>query len=621
MADEYMKVSQAKRDLILVFSRANTILREEGIREGIDRFTAFSYLLFLKLMSELSADRERSGQERQLDIKYCWESFCHKAPEEMAEYINTIVLTQLARKYNHEGDLFKTELKIKNPENLKKIVTKLSSLKLIDTDSDVKGDAFEYFLKNSISVGNDLGEYFTPRHIVRIIIDLIDPLYNETIYDPCCGTGGFLISAIKHIQKKSKNTLTGHDVPETITLWGREISETAEIARMNMIIMGNQHTSISRTDSLGHPIENKFDVILTNFPFSQKTNYGNYYGYPNNDANPVFLKHVINALKPGGRAGIVVPDGLLFDKSNDYMKVRADLLKTCALTAVIQLDPFVFKPYTGQPTSILIFTKGRPTECVWFFDVVNDGFKKTNSKKGRPAIEATDLVLLRTLWPEKSSSPRSFSVDIDAIEKNDYKLTMNTYKTKIKRGVPIATIGTLCDVPIIGSTPSRKTGKYWNGMYPWVKISDMGPMYINDTEEKITGDGIKGSSVKKIPAGTLLFSFKLTIGKVGIAGRELYTNEAIAGLIPRDKTDSTLVKYLYYILPTIDFTPYSQRAAKGYTLNSGSITGIEIPFPAFPIREKIIKACDEKAKKKNMLLKEIKKLDEEINTFLREYTE
>ncbi|MCW8966866.1 MAG: SAM-dependent methyltransferase, partial [Candidatus Pacearchaeota archaeon] len=320
MAGEFKKVSQAKKDLIRVFSHANNILREEGIREGIDRFTEFSYLLFLKLMSEIEADREFAGQKRQLDKKYCWESFCHKAPEEMIEYINSIVLTELAHKYNHEGEIFKTELKIKNPENLKKIITKLSLLKLIDTESDVKGDAFEYFLKNSISVGNDFGEYFTPCHIVRIIIDLIDPRYNETIYDPCCGTGGFLLGAARYMHDKSNNMLAEHYAPREIMICGREISETANIARMNMILMGDQYTSISRLDSLKNPIENKFDIVLTNFPFSQKTKYAHYYSLLTKDANPVFLKHVINALKPGGRAGVVVPDGLLFDKNSECVK-------------------------------------------------------------------------------------------------------------------------------------------------------------------------------------------------------------------------------------------------------------------------------------------------------------
>lgn len=109
----------------------------------------------------------------------------------MLEYVNNVILPRLVNKYNHSGDVFQKELLIKSPENLKKIVDKLSSLKLLDTDSDIKGDAFEYFLKNSVSVGTDLGEYFTPRHIVKLIVELVDPKFGDKVYDPACGTGGF----------------------------------------------------------------------------------------------------------------------------------------------------------------------------------------------------------------------------------------------------------------------------------------------------------------------------------------------------------------------------------------------------------------------------------------------
>lgn len=612
------KVTYTKRELINIFSDANDLLREEGMREGIERFTEFSNLLFLKLISEIEDDREKNGESRRLEKRFCWDAFKNKKADEMLDHINKIILPRLVDKYNHSGDVFQSELKIKNSKNLKSIVDKLSPLELLNAESDVKGDAFEYFLKDSVSVGNDLGEYFTPRHIVKLITDLIDPKFKEKVYDPCCGTGGFLIQAFRHIKKKCKNTKENLKILEEETVWGHEITGTAKIAKMNMIIIGDGHTNISQIDSLEYPVKEQFDVVMTNFPFSQTTKYPALYGFTSKDANPVFLKHVINALTPTGRAGVVVPDGLLFDKSKEYVDIRKILLTTCNVLAIIQLDPFVFKPYTGQPTSIVIFEKGRQTKKVWFFDIINDGFKKTGSKKGRPPIKDNDIPLLRETWNEKLDSFSSFSVSFDAIVNNNYKLTLNSYKKKTTYRTPIKLLSELCEPPIIGGTPSRNNPACYDGENLWVKIGDMGDKIITDTEEKITDEGIKKSSTKKIPIGTLLFSFKLTIGRVGFAGKELYTNEAIAALIPKDKTDKYLSEYLYCILPTLDYSPFAQRATKGHTLNSDTIGDVEVPYPNEQTRIKIISACRKYENKAEKLKIAMNHISDQEKQYLRQ---
>jgi len=195
-----------RRKLIQIFSEANELLRREGIREGIERFTEFSNILFLKLISEIENDRENLGEKRILNKIYCWESFCHLPPNQMLCYINDTILPKLANEYNHSSDVFQRRLLIDSAESVKKIIDKLSDLKLLDTDSDIKGDAFEYFLKNSVSIGTDLGEYFTPRHIVKLMVNLVDPKFGDKIYDPACGTGGFLIESFRYVKNKCKQT-------------------------------------------------------------------------------------------------------------------------------------------------------------------------------------------------------------------------------------------------------------------------------------------------------------------------------------------------------------------------------------------------------------------------------
>jgi len=456
---------------------------------------------------------------------------------------------------------------------------------LLDTNSDIKGDAFEYFLKNSISVGNDLGEYFTPRHIVKLMVELLDLKFTETIYDPCCGTGGFLIEAFKNIKNKCKQTKENLKVLETKTVFGRELTTTSKIAKMNMIIIGDGHNNVEQKDSLEYPVKEKYDVCLSNYAFSQKTNYGALYGFDTTDANPIFLKHIYDSLNKTGRCAVIVPDGVLFDNQKEYIKIRRLIVDEANIEAVIRLHTSVFEPYTGQPTSIIVFNKGERTKKVWFFDVEEDGYKKTNSKKGRRKIGADDLILLRKIWKEKLITDKSFFVDVQTIRDTEYKLSLNTYQKNKKIGKTIQLRDLVKDKKIIiGFTPPTEDDSYWfGGKNTWVSIRDINDdMYISDSEKKITDVGIKLG--KLLPKGTLLFSFKLSIGKVAIAEKPLYTNEAIAGLIIEDEI---IKKYLYYILPKLDYN--TNRATKGKTLKKDTVGDLEIPFEY----EKVVKIVAE----------------------------
>ncbi len=213
------------------------------------------------------------------------------------------------------------------------------------------------------------------------------------------------------------------------------------------------------------------------------------------------MKHVIDSLVDSGIAGVVVPEGLLFDENSEYVKIRKILLETCQVKAIIKLHDFVFKPYTGQPTSIVIFEKGNQTKNIWFFDVLEDGFKKTGSKLGRNPIKENDLTLLRQSWQDKEKTSRSFSVDFQSIKNHRYKLSMDNYRKLSSNSANFVSLGGengLCDI-IIGGTPSRKDLSLFGGENLWVRIKDMDQMYINDSEEKITDKGIKKSSVKLLP--------------------------------------------------------------------------------------------------------------------------
>jgi type I restriction enzyme M protein len=232
----------------------------------------------------------------------------------------------------------------------------LDPIALTNIDFDVKGEAFEHFLEQTTSTENDLGEYFTPRHIVKFIVNLVDPKFKETVYDPFCGTGGFLTESFKYIKDNTIiKTPEDEELLKENTIYGREITLNARIAKMNMILQGDGHSGIEKTDSLANPVEGLYDIVITNMPFSLPTTHSNLYqnGLAKNNGDSVCVLHCFNSLKEGGRMALVVPEGFLFRK--DSANVREFLLKHSKLQAVISLPQGAFLPYTAVKTDVLYF--------------------------------------------------------------------------------------------------------------------------------------------------------------------------------------------------------------------------------------------------------------------------
>jgi len=435
-------IKHTRDELIKVFEWSNNILRKEGLR-NLDRFIEFSNILFIKIISEIEEDRENNGFKRQLEKEICWESFCNEDnPKKMLNYINNTVLRDgLAKEYNHTDDIFQKKLKLKNPETVKEIVDKITPLRLLNTESEIKGDAFEYFLKNLAS-GNDLGEYFTPRHIVKLIVDLVDPKFGDSVLDPFCGTGGFLIEAFRKMKKgiNEKDKSLMKKIKE-LSLFGVELTDTYKIAKMNMIITGDGHNNIIQDDTakneyLDKILDNEkdkdtfkeiskikddgFGVVLANIPYAQRTDYGMNYPVPSKNGDSIFIQHIVKILKDGGRCGVIVPEGFLFRR--ELRNTRKYLLEKCSLDAIISLPSGVFMPYTGVKTDVLIFTKGIPTKKVWYFNVENDGFELNVSR--RRLDGKNDIDELLSIWEHKEVTEKSWFVDIEDIEKRDFNLSI-----------------------------------------------------------------------------------------------------------------------------------------------------------------------------------------------------
>lgn len=424
------EVRISQEELIYIFAEANDMLRKEGFRAGIERFNEFANILFLKLLDEIE---ELKGAESKIEKTWRWSYFKTLHGGALLEHVNEIVLPKLGTYYN-DADILPNALQIKSPKVLREIIEKLDPLVLTDINSDVKGDAFEYFLKKSTTTRNDLGEYFTPRHIVKMMVSLVNPEFNEKIYDPFCGTGGMLIETYKHILRSMPQTPQNIEKLQKKSIYGNELTNTARITKMSMILAGDGHSNIRMKDSLSpenlKEVENKFDVVISNIPYSQKTEHGGYYDLPSDNGDSICIQHCLKAAKVGGRMAIVVPEGFLFKK--ELEGVRKYLFSKCHLHTIISLPRGVFLPYTGVKTDVLYCTKIKETserqEKVWFFKIENDGFSLNNKREKLGSRDDIDKFLsFKNVFTEDKLKFGFQTCDLEKIKSNNFDLRYNQY--------------------------------------------------------------------------------------------------------------------------------------------------------------------------------------------------
>ena len=419
------KVINSRNDLIKIFKEADNSLRKEGLLAGHERFSVFSNILFLKLMSEIQELNDKEGDKNVIPNEYRWNFFKNKNGTELQSYLNKIVLKKFDEFYKSGNESIFDELRIESPTVLKEIINQLDQLELINIDSDIKGDAFEYFIRRYNAGEKDLGEYFTPRHIVKFLVQLLNPVFGEKIYDPFCGTGGMLIETFKHLIRSVPNNQSSIKFLKEESVFGREISSTAKIAKMNMILIGDGHNNIQRIDSLSKPVHNHYDIVISNIPFAQQTEYGSLYDITTKDANSICIQHCIEAIDKtatNGRIGLILPEKVLFDKS--YETLREKIYENCTIENIISLPSGTFEPYTNVQTSILHLTKVKrkfKSNKVKFYFVKNDGFSLDKNRK--KVIGENDLDNFFT----KPSNYNSLFIESEKIKNNAFTLQGRKY--------------------------------------------------------------------------------------------------------------------------------------------------------------------------------------------------
>lgn len=617
------KVQYDRKELIRIFDEANNMLRGEGLRAGIERFGEFANILFLKLISESEQIKKENGIPTKFDEACSWESIKNIPSTTRIEYINKTVYDKLNALY--KTDIF-TPLQIKNEAILKEIMDKLDPLMLTDVDSDVKGDAFEYFLKASTSTKNDLGEYFTPRHIVKTMVRLVNPQIGERIYDPFCGTGGFLIECFRYIYNNMARTDTNFDVLRFHTVYGNEITNTARITKMNMILAGDGHSNIEMKDSLANPVNGNetyvdefgknhnlgFDIVLTNMPYSQKTKYGNLYDLPSANGDSICVQHcikAINSTSENGRMAIVVPEGFLFRK--DLTRTRELLLDRCQLQSIISLPQGVFLPYTGVKTDIIFATKinqkimsSEKRKDFWFFDVKSDGYTLDNHRrKLNTPSDLSKYEEYRKLDNDQTDDMLKVGFEIiplDKVRKNSNILVGNRYRTtSVTSKYEIVKFSDIAE--IIRGVNFRKsqqmTFKTGHIILTADNINLQGDLVIQ--KEIYVDDSVSLPDEKRLRQNDIFICMssgsKDHVGKVAFIDYDTkYYAGGFMGII-RTNPQKCLSKYLYYyFLASEKYREEIESLTQGASINniSNTINSIEIPLPSLEIQLKIITELD-----------------------------
>lgn len=596
------EVFYGREQLINIFEESNNLLRDEGFRAGIERFGEFSNILFLKLIGEIEDLKEENGERTILDKHLRWSSWKNKTGKDLLSHINKVVLPEIGEVYE-DKDIF-TPLTLKSPNTLKKIIDKLDPLKLINIDSDIKGDAFEYFLKRSTATKNDLGEYFTPRHIIKVMVKLLNPQIGETIYDPFCGTGGTLIETFKHISHNMARTKTNWKQLRENTLFGNEITTTARITKMNMILIGDGHTGVQKKNSLKNPVEDKYDIVVTNMPYSQKTEYGSYYDLPSTNGDSICIQHCIKAIdkaSENGRMAIVVPEGFLFRK--DLQKTREYLLDRCVLKSVISLPQGVFLPYTGVKTNILYCTnvkQKKKQDKFWYFNVKNDGYSLDSHRRkleGKTDLQKFLEYRNVDVQNQKDILKIGFSqISMEDVKKNDLVLVGSRYNKMFDYSNIEGEIIELGNREYFeiqsGGTPDSKKKEYWNGDINWVTLIDLPAenliTKLTETKRKITKKGLEKSSAKIIPKNSILVSSRATIGRVAITKSEVATNQGFKNIIIK-KPEEINEKFLAYMM--IRLRQEMEQLASGGTfkeISKQNFEKLKFPLPPIEIQNEIV---------------------------------
>ncbi|MFG3047480.1 N-6 DNA methylase [Streptomyces sp. NPDC048241] len=452
-----------------------------GISNPLEVMEQITYLLFIRRLDELQTIKDRMTNRgipdtspfftsEQQDLR--WKNFKDVEPAQMYQTVAEKVFPYL-RALGGEDSTYSHHMKdarftIPTPNLLSKVVLLLEGIPM--RDKDAKGDLYEYMLGKIASAGQN-GQFRTPRHIIQLMVEMMEPNPRDEICDPACGTAGFLVNASEYMQRVHRDDLFEAENQRHFNnsmFHGFDFDSTMlRIGSMNMLMHGVESPDIRYRDSLSQSAgeeTDRYSLILANPPFAGSLDYETTSSdllkvIKTKKTELLFLTLFLKLLKPGGRAAVIVPDGVLFGSTKAHKELRRMLVEEQKLDAVVKLPSGVFKPYAGVSTAILFFTKtdSGGTDEVWFYDVQADGFSLDDKRnpllaEDRLGAGVADLtaeehaknnlpdVLAR--WKRRTTDERdrarteqSFCVPKSDIAAQGYDLFLNRYKEIVHKEV------------------------------------------------------------------------------------------------------------------------------------------------------------------------------------------
>jgi type I restriction enzyme M protein len=442
-----------------------------GLSNPLQSIEQMSYLIFMNRLEAMDTFEQKKAQANKQSYKsifegqeYCrWSHWKHYSADKMLVHVRDVVFPFIKNIHDGEKTLFAQHMKdavflIPKPSLLQEAVTIIDDLKISAQNRDTQGDLYEYLLAQLSTAGKN-GQFRTPRHIIRMMVELVDPDINDRICDPACGTAGFLVNSYEYILKKYTSKDKIEEDPEggyhnliadkiidpkhweklwKDTFYGYDFDNTMiRISLMNMVLHGikEPHVALQDTLSKGFRENDRYTIVLANPPFKgsiDKSDINDDLTLQTTKTELLFVERMIHLLQIGGKCGVIVPDGVLFGSSNAHKKLRKILLEECQIEGIISMPSGVFKPYAGVSTAVIIFTKGGWTEKIWFYDMAKDGYslddKRTfiDGKGDIPdIIQHFNDRKKENLFERKGNC---FSIPVKEIKDNGYDLSISRYK-------------------------------------------------------------------------------------------------------------------------------------------------------------------------------------------------
>ena len=435
-----------------------------GISNPLTVIEQFTYLLFIKRLDELQTLEEKKASMtnkavekiffNQKQTRLRWHVFKNEEPEEMFNLFIRPLVTNLSvfdhmKQVGNEAGVFAEYMKgatfmIPTPRLLDQVVQMIDKINIPMQDRDTKGDLYEYMLSKLEQAGKN-GQFRTPRHIIRMMVDMVQPEKDDTICDPSCGTAGFLVEAGEHIREKHEDWFLDKQFRQHFNkkmFTGIEFDSTMlRIGAMNLQLHGIEQPLLIGKDALSKSnsdIRNQYSLLLANPPFKGSLDYDAVDDsilkiVKTKKTELLFLSLMLRLLKTGGRAAVIIPDGVLFGSSTAHKQIRQEIIDNNKLEAIISMPSGVFNPYAGVSTAVMIFTKTGTggTDKVWFYDMQADG-RSLDDK--RTEIKDNDIPDIVQRWhnlkqeDKRKRTDKSFMVPVKEIRDNDWDLSINRYK-------------------------------------------------------------------------------------------------------------------------------------------------------------------------------------------------